>query len=116
MLNSIELSKTDLPERVEALLEEDARIATATCLDLGDQFEVIYHFNKGLELINLRIRIDKGEELPSISNLTLNAALIENEMQEFFGINITNIAIDFKGGMLLAGNSPKVPMLKCSNT
>jgi NADH:ubiquinone oxidoreductase subunit C len=112
VLSSEILSIAELPERVEQLLQEDARIAMATCLDLGDQFEVIYHFNKGLELINLRVRIDRGEELPSISHLTLNAALIENEMREFFGINITDIAIDFKGGMLLAGNSPKAPMLK----
>lgn len=106
------ISKEELLSVVEKLAGEGARLATATCLDAGDQFEVIYHFQKDHETLNVRLVIAKDEELPSISDIILPAALIENEMSEFFGLKIVGKAIDFQGRMLLAEESPQAPLLK----
>jgi NADH:ubiquinone oxidoreductase subunit C len=89
-----------------------ARLGATTCLDEGDHFEVIYHFEKDLEIINLRIKIGKGEPLPSISNILLGAVLNENEMMEMFGLDIIGMAIDFKNRMLLAKESQLTPLIR----
>lgn len=112
-MRDIEITRADLKPRVRDLLDQKARFVTATCLDLGEAFEVIYHFDDAnYQLVNLRIKVGKDEEVPSISGITLAAALIENEMREFFGIKIVDIAIDFKNRMLLSEESPATPLLK----
>ncbi|MBE0466458.1 MAG: NADH-quinone oxidoreductase subunit C [Candidatus Desulforudis sp.] len=111
-MEEIVIGKGELGLTVQRLLDDDCRLATAVCQDVGDHFLVAYYFHKGLDLVAVRIEVGKDESLPSISGLHLAAALIENEMKEFFGINITDIAIDFQGRMLLAEESPQTPLLK----
>ncbi|MBO8128032.1 MAG: NADH-quinone oxidoreductase subunit C [Peptococcaceae bacterium] len=111
-MRDINIDKTELGFRVKELIDDKARFITATCIDEGEFFEVIYHFEKDSELVNLRTRINKEEELTSISSIILGAALSENEMKDFFGIKIKDIAIDFKGRMLLSEESPVTPLLK----
>jgi len=112
-MREYQISKAELKSRVRELIDGTARFIAATCLDLGDAFEVVYHFNDGNnEVVNLRMKVGKDEEVPSISSLVLSAALMENEMREFFGIKIVDIAIDFKNRMLLSEESPKTPLLK----
>jgi Ni,Fe-hydrogenase III component G len=111
-MNEIAVDKGALGLTVQQLLDENCRLATTVCLDQGDYFEVLYYFHRDLDLVTLRVKVGKDEELPSISGLHLPAALIENEMKEFFGINITDIAIDFQGRMLLTEASLQKPMLK----
>lgn len=102
----------DLLGKVRALAEKKMRFVTLTCQDQGDQIEVFYHFDKELELYNLRVLVDKGEEVPSISGIYLCAFLVENEAKEMFGLNVTDLALDYKGRLLLAEGGPKLPMLK----
>lgn len=111
--HDIRVGKKDLLREVERLVAEGCRLTTMVCLDRGAHFEVIYLLQKpDLGLARLRVRIGKDEELPSISGILLGAALIENEIKEFFGVNLTNIALDFKCHMLLGKDSPKTPLLK----
>jgi len=104
--------KQELLTVTEKLAGEGARLAAATCLDAGERFEIIYHFQKDHHMLNIRLLIGKDEEVPSISGIMLPAALVENEMSEFFGLKIEGKAIDFQGRMLLAEESPQAPMLK----
>jgi hypothetical protein len=86
---------------------------TTSCVDLGeDNLDVLYQFDKDLELHNLRIKVKRGEEVPSISKIYFCALLVENEMKELFGLNITGIAIDYGGHMLLAPEALKNPQSK----
>jgi len=112
-MEQIEISKSELIPRMQEMAASGVRFGTATCLDDKDHFEVIYHLERELEVINIRVKVNKEETLPSISGIYLCAALIENEMRELFGINISDIAIDFEGAMMLAkGKFEHPPMLK----
>ncbi|MFZ5898712.1 MAG: NADH-quinone oxidoreductase subunit C [Bacillota bacterium] len=111
-MEDILIGKDDLLVTAQRLVDEGARLATATCLDEKDKFQVIYHFQKEHDIINVRLKVDKDEEIPSISEITLTAALIENEMREFFGLNIVGLVIDFKNRMILSENSPETPLCK----
>ena len=109
---------SDLP--VEMLLGEaqklqydNYRFVTATCVDNNDgTFDVIYHFDRDLKLKNYRVKVSKGAEVPSISKIYFCALLVENEIKELFGLNITNIAIDYGGHLLLSDDAPEMPMAK----
>jgi NADPH-dependent glutamate synthase beta subunit-like oxidoreductase/ActR/RegA family two-component response regulator len=110
--NERTVSKSELITEVQKMLAQDYRFGTASCLDLGDRFEIIYHFEDGLDLVNVRVHVGKNDSLPSISNIYLSASLIENEMKELFGINIVGSTIDFHGGMLHGQESPKATMFR----
>jgi NADH:ubiquinone oxidoreductase subunit C len=111
--NLIEISKDQLLGEVQKMQYDNFRFVTATCVDTGDgNFDVFYHFDKDYELKNYRIKVAKGEEVPSVSKIYLCALLVENEMKELFGLNVTNIAIDYGGHMLLSDDAPDAPMAK----
>jgi ech hydrogenase subunit D len=95
------------------MVYEDYRFITSTCVDLGDgSFDVIYHFDKNMEMKNFRLTIKKEEEVPSISRIYFSALLVENEMKELFGLNVTNILVDYGGHFLLSDDDLVSPMAK----
>ena len=97
----------------QKLQYENYRFVTATCVDNNDgSFDVIYHFDKDLELKNYRVRVGREDEIPSISGIYFCALLVENEIKELFGLNVTNIAIDYGGHLLLSDGAPDAPMVR----
>jgi NADH:ubiquinone oxidoreductase subunit C len=117
MEDEISVDKSQLISAVQKMLAEKNRFCTATCLDLGDKFEVIYHFEpkESVEpLKHIRVRIPKEDTLPSLSGIYLCAALIENEIQDQFDIQISGMILDFKRRFLRAKESPEFSLLKSS--
>jgi len=114
MENLIKIDKSALVGEGKKLMEAGAKFVTAVCNDLDKELEVTYFFstNRGTEMKGLRCAVGKEEEVQSISGVTLAAVLIENELQELFGLKVKGIAIDYGGHMLLAHDSPTTPMLK----
>lgn len=111
--NLIEISNDQLVGRVQNMMYEDYRFITVTCVDMGDgSFEVTYHFDKDLEMQNLRLKVKKGDEVPSVSKIYFSALLVENEMKELFGLNVTNILVDYGGHLLLSDDDLVSPMAK----
>ena len=95
------------------MMDNEFRFITATCVDKNDGTDdIIYHFDKNMEIISIRLNIKKGEELESISKIYFCSSLVENEIKELFGVNIKNIAIDFKGHLLLDDDELISPMSK----
>ena len=115
MLENAEYIKAgELLDHTQKLYDEGAIFCTASCVDLGNEFEVIYHYNleNGLRMKHLRLKVDKNETVPSISNIYLCASLIENEMQELYQLKLSKIAIDFSGGFLVTKETPTSYMIK----
>jgi len=71
------------------------RLVAISCTN-KDGMELTYSFNKDYELVNLRVITDTTEEISSISFIYSYAFLYENEIKELFGVNIVNMAMDFK--------------------
>ncbi len=93
------------------MLHNGYRFITGTCVDNGDGTkDILYHFDKALAMKHCRITVGQGEEVPSISGIFFGAVLLENEIKELFGVNITNIAIDYNGRMLLNDDEIVSPM------
>lgn len=114
MENLKAITKDELLNEGEKLLIAGAKFVTAVCRDLGEQLEVTYFFSLkgGTEMYPLRYTVNKEEEVPSFSQITLATVLIENEMKEMFGLKVKDLALDFGGHLLLAQDSPVTPLLK----
>jgi ech hydrogenase subunit D len=112
MKGVIETDAGRLHGQVSGLQCQGHRLVTITCLDAGDAHEVLYHFDKDYVLTTLRLLLPRGQPLPSISNLFFAAALVENEIQDLFGIPVTGLAIDYQGRFLLAEAAPRAPLNK----
>lgn len=115
MENDISITKGELVAVAQKMMDERARLSTASCVDLGDKFEIIYHFEPREypePLKNIRVKIAKDDTLPSISNVYLGAALIENEIQELFNVQISGIALNFQKRFLRSKESPEAELLK----
>ncbi len=111
--NVTDITSDMLLNVVDEMKSGDYRFVTATCVDLADgTLDVIYHFDKELELKNFRMNVKKNEKIHSITNIYFCALLVENEMKEQFGLNITDIVIDYGGHMILTDEELKNPMLK----
>ena len=93
-----------LPVGIENLLGEIAavkvagyRFVTMTCTALDqDSFDILYHFDRGLELKHLRLTLAASTAVPSISPIYFAAFLVENEIQDLFGIRFKGLTIDYE--------------------
>jgi len=114
MDNLIKVDKSTIVGEGKKLLDAGAKFVTAVCNDLDTELEVTYFFssNRGTEMKGLRLAVPKDEVVPSLSGNTLSVVLIENELQELFGLKVDGIAINYGGHMMLAHDSPTTPMLK----
>lgn len=111
MENIIEIKKDQLLDISQKMIYDNYRFVTATCVDNGNgTLDVFYHFDKDLEILHYKFTVQKGEEVPSISGIYFCALLVENEMKELFGLNVTNIIIDYQGHLLLSEGAPENPM------
>jgi ech hydrogenase subunit D len=93
-----------LPVGIDNLLGETAavkmagyRFVTLTCTAVDENhFDILYHFDRGLELKHLRLTLAAGTAVPSISPIYFAAFLVENEIQDLFGIRFAGLAIDYE--------------------
>ena len=92
------LSLADLPQEIERRKAENWRFVQVLAVNKDEAVDLVYTFNKGNVLENLRIEdVTKEDTVPSITGSYLNAFVFENEAHDLFGVNIEGIAIDFHG-------------------
>ena len=93
-----------LPIGIDNLLGETAalkmagyRLVTLTCTAADENhFDLLYHFDRELDLKHLRLEIAVETIVPSISPIYFAAFLVENEIQDLFGIRFSGLAINYE--------------------
>ncbi|MDP3430287.1 MAG: hypothetical protein Q8R89_08160, partial [Desulfomicrobium sp.] len=58
------VEKNQLTAEVQALKNGGQRLLTMTCVDLGESFDLLYHFDLDLQMTHLRLTVPKGESVP----------------------------------------------------
>ncbi|MFH1676499.1 MAG: NADH-quinone oxidoreductase subunit C, partial [bacterium] len=114
-VTAVETSVTiaDFIPAVQQVAGAQARFVTASGSDLDSEFEIIYHFElTDRSIKNIRLRFPKGANPPSISGIFPPAFLIENELQDAFGLEFTGISINAGHHLLLEQHAMKDPMIK----
>jgi len=91
------------------------RLVTLSCTELDETtLDILYHFDKGLELTHLRLTTAKADPVPSISPVYFAALLVENEIQDFFGLKFEGLAVDFQGMLYLEEEAIRTPYCRFS--
>jgi ech hydrogenase subunit D len=65
-----------------------------------------------MDLVHLRTKAEKDQPFLSISGIYYAAFLVENEIQDQFGLRFENLNPDFEGFLLLSRDAPRTPMLR----
>jgi len=92
-----QIQMPDLLMAVADMKAEKYRLVAITATTLGDDVQVDYTFDRDLRLRVLRILVNGGGELPSITPVYFGAFAHENEIHDLFGLAVTGNALDFKG-------------------
>ncbi len=107
-----ELTLENQLEKIASLFPRGYRFVTMTVVDCGDGFDVFYHFDQDYQLETYRLKLPYGVTLPSISHACFAALIVENEIQDLFGITVTGMEIDYHSHLLLADDAPVAPFCR----
>ena len=111
MLTAENVEKDKIVETAENLKKEGYRLAAITGEKEGEILELVYHFDLNYEIKNIKVSLqDSDEEVESISHVYPHSFLIENEIQDLYGIKFNNLTIDYKGRLYMASNGPVAPL------
>jgi NADPH-dependent glutamate synthase beta subunit-like oxidoreductase len=98
---------------VQRMMGASARFVTATAVDEADKYEIVYTFDVGnLELSHVRLLVKKGEKVPSIAGIFPSAFLVENEIQDCFGLEFVGLPINAGGHLILEQHAMEDPLCK----
>jgi ech hydrogenase subunit D len=111
---------SDIPVCPENIVGETAKIkvegyrfVTLTCVELDEtRVDVLYHFDRDYQMKHLRMTVLKDTPIPSISPVYFAAFLVENEIQDLFGIRFQGLAIDYDRTLYLAEDVKAAPFCK----
>ena len=92
-----EISPENLTARVHSYHDNRYRLVQISCADVDEAYELTYTFDKEMAFSHIRMTVRPDQEVQSISQVYLAAFVYENEIADFFGLQITGIAIDYKG-------------------
>jgi ech hydrogenase subunit D len=106
-------AKAITPEQIvpeaQAKFDDGYRLVGITVLAADEQHvELLYHYDKGKDMVHLRAKIQKDIPIPSISGVYFCALLVENEVQDLFDVGFGGLVLDFKRTLLLSEDTKKV--------
>jgi ech hydrogenase subunit D len=92
---------------------EGYRFVTMSCAELDQtMIDILYHFDKDLELKHLRLTVPRDTPVPSISLVYFAAFLVENEIQDLFAVRFKGLAIDYERTLYLDEEVKVTPFCK----
>jgi ech hydrogenase subunit D len=100
---TIIIETKELLGKVTDYFSDGFRLVQICAVKLQDNIELNYSFDKNYHFENLRLIIQPGDEIQSISRICWSAFIYENEIHDLYGIKIKNINIDYKGNFYRTG-------------
>lgn len=92
---------------------EGYRLVTMSSAELdAEKVDILYHYDKNLTMKHLRLTVAKDVQVPSISSVYLAALLVENEIQDLFGVRFKGLAIDFNRTLYLDEEIKTTPLCR----
>ena len=93
-----EVAVSDLLFRAMELKKAGYRFSQAHAAYVEGKYELSYSFSdyETYQLHNLRVVVEPGTKVPSITEIIPAAVFYENEMKELFGVNIELISTDLQ--------------------
>jgi ech hydrogenase subunit D len=105
------IDRSEIVAKAGELAKEGHRLLQICCTASAETLEITYSFDKEYALSNFRVTLQRSDPaLPSITGAYLAAFTYENELQDLFGINVSDMALNFNGNFYRL--SQKTPFLK----
>ncbi len=109
------IKRENLVGEAARLKVEGYRLVTLSCTEIdAGTVDLLYHFDKELALAHLRLAVAKADSVPSISPVYSAAFLIENEIQDLFGLRFQGLVVDYQGTLYLEEEALKTPFCRIS--
>lgn len=114
MENTADVAGDEIIGHIRSLKDEGFRFITMSAVDVGEDISLLYHFDKDLQVRNLKVGVPKGKNVPSVSSVFLAAFLVENEIKEQFGVDFDGLPVDFRGMLYNDEEVRRTPFCKIS--
>lgn len=96
---------------VSKMKSDGQRFVTMSCTELdAENVDILYHFDKDEVITNLRLTAKKDAPVPSVSGVYFSALLVENEIQDQFGLKFDGLALDFGRTLYLDAEVTTIPL------
>ena len=96
------LDKSKLAAKAGELKNSGHRLIQVCATTLAENFEITYSFEKDQKFINLRVMVPRSDAvIPSITGVYFGAFTYENELQDLFGMKVTDLKLNFNGKFYL---------------
>ncbi len=81
-----------MPDVAQAMLAADCFLESFTAVDLGETFDLVYHFASFFELCRTAVHVPLGKKkgMPTISHIYPGADWYEREVFDLFGVHFFN--------------------------
>nr|WP_155935726.1 NADH-quinone oxidoreductase subunit C [Pseudodesulfovibrio alkaliphilus] len=76
-----------------------------------DGLGILYHFDKNLETIHLRLTVKRKDSIPSVSGVYFAALLVENEIRDQWDVKFDGLVLDFNRTLYLDPEVTQVPLV-----
>lgn len=114
-MEAISVAKNDIIKEVAQKKAQGCRLVTLSGVELDEKTcDLLYHFDQDLELSTLRLTVARDEPVPSISGVYFAAFLVENEIQDQFGLRFDGLALDYDRTLYLDEEVATLPFCKYS--
>nr|WP_280712753.1 NADH-quinone oxidoreductase subunit C [Desulfobaculum xiamenense] len=111
-----EVTKETVANEILMLKNDGYRLVAMSCTELDeDNVDILYHLDKDLELVNLRMKAEKAKPVPSVSGIYFCAMLAENEMRDQFALGFDGLVLDFNRTLFLDEEITVTQVPLCSN-
>ena len=92
------VDRTELVSKVAELKREGHRLVQICATTLPENFEITYSFDLGGKFTSLRVMVARSEAvIPSITGEYFGAFSYENELQDLFGLQVTDLKLNYNG-------------------
>lgn len=86
-----------IPEKAAQLKSEGYRVVQICGIPAEGRNDLVYSFDKNMELLNLKVSVPFGQSIGSITPTYWAAFVYENEIHDLFGVEFTDSRLDYKG-------------------
>lgn len=109
--NETPITLENLAAGVRQLKQAGYRFVTLSTVELDDgSTDILYHFDKDMELSHFRLNVPKDTIIPSISGVYFSAFLAENEVKDLAGLEFEGLVVDYNRTLYLDPSVETIPL------
>ena len=99
-----ELSADGIKGKAAELKADGYRMVQICAVPQEGGSELVYSFDKDLKLKNYKVQVPGDGPVDSITQSFWSAFIYENEIHDLFGVEFTDMAVDYKGNFFRTGD------------